>query len=530
MLSTSSIELSSEQQYAVDASVSGANLLILGKAGVGKSTMLNVLQFKLSELGIPFVVLAPTGVAALNVGGMTVHKFMQLLERRKLSPSAANFTTMLIDEASMLRADLFDELDLALRKYFYQSDLPFAGRQVILIGDPGQLPPVVNSRTEPEIAQTLQQNYFSPFFFSSFAYSQGAFVHVELTKIFRQDSERYAKLLNLIRSGNSDITVKYLNSAHIKPEPSGIVLTSTNQLAAQLNASELAKLKTPTTTNHALLWASSTEHAFKDSEMPNDSRLELKVGAQVMIIKNIYRDSETGEHPDWDSSSSYDRLAMVLCNGDVGVVESLENIKDGEVTIDVARLNNSFTIHLTTDGTWFKYALLGYEEATISSSSGHKVKVASKAKKEPVASFTQFPFRLAYAITIHKSQGATISTPFTVDLRRPMFAEGQLYVALSRGTSLENLSILGKVRESDVKVSPAVTDFLKNFNYSKYVGVKAGSKFANLLQAFKDIEAEENKPQNVAKRQAETAKVINLLDSFTDPLENPDLPEPPKAA
>lgn len=534
---TSSIVLSDEQQYAVDATLSGSNLLILGKAGVGKSTMLNVLQDRLSEAGIAHIVLAPTGVAAINVGGMTIHKMIQLLERRKLKKEAENFTTLLIDEVSMVRADLLDDLDAQMRSYFYQPDLAFAGRQVVLIGDPGQLPPVVNARNEPEVVENLNKNYHSPFFFSSFAYSEGAFHVIELTKIFRQKSERYAKLLNLIRRGTTETVVNYLNTAHTTSSPDGIVLTTTNQLAAQINSLELSKIQAPLHISRAKEFAVDFSNTWKDSELPAERSLELKVGAKVILTKNIYRHPITKTHPDIEEPGRKDNqrfadleeLEIYLSNGDVGEIREIDaNPKSSQeyAIVYIPRLDEEVYIAKDVDGTWYKYEITGFEERSLATASGAKVKMNSgKPKKEVVATFTQFPFRLAYAITVHKSQGQTIDSNFTVDLRRPMFAEGQLYVALSRGTDLNNLKIWGKVRESDVKISKAVVDFLKHKNFSRFVGVKDDSSFAKALKALEDIRLAEQSPEALEAREKQKASLESLIDSINDP---DDLP--PSAA
>jgi ATP-dependent DNA helicase PIF1 len=478
-------KLSEEQERAVEYAADGRNLLLVGKAGVGKSTTVYSILQGMEDVGRKYVVCAPTGVAAINVGGITVHRLISILNKKQSNAinNGEGMDAIVIDECSMLRADLFDDLDTALRKYSYDAG-PFGGYQIILVGDPGQLPPVVDTRSNPEEAEFLKNEYYSEFFFSAACYSQAQWEVVELTQIFRQNGEKYPKLLNMIRSGEKDRTVKYLNNNHIVKSPKGVVLTARSADADEINRREVLKVEGEAIRFFASMSSNAPEYDWKKNEYPADEVLTLKVGAKVMIIKNIYRPFDTGRiGPEGGREIEY---RMVLVNGDVGIIEEL-NESHQSALVYVERIGQSILIDAGTDGVWTKEVVVGYDEKQLKQldESGQPKKIKGRPKKEPVAVFIQLPFRLAYAMTIHKSQGATISEPFTIDLRRPMFAPGQLYVALSRGTDLKNLNILGRVRPKDVMISPIVNKFLDG--YTAGTGIKAGSTYAQLME---EVDAE----------------------------------------
>ena len=475
----SDLILSQEQENAVELVCAGKNVVLLGKAGVGKSTAICAILNGLEDKGKKYIVCAPTGVAAINVGGITVHRLISILRKgqTKHLNNGAGFETLVVDEASMLRADLFDELDAALKAYGYDSRAAFGGIQVILVGDPGQLPPVINTREAPEEAAFLKSEYFSEFFFSAACYSRAKWEIIELTHIFRQEGKKYPMLLNMIRAGESTKSVKYLNSKHVVSAPVGVVLTGRNADAAEINKRELAKLPGERVVSRAEMNNVDPEYVWKKNEYPADEFLDLKIGARVMIIKNIYRPSE---QKDEDGKYLWN---MVLSNGDIGTIEYMD---EQIIELYVERLGRTIEIDKHADGTWEKKRVKGYEEIPVKDAEGQLKKgddgkpktIQGRPKSEVVAYFVQFPLRLAYAMTVHKAQGATISEPFTVDVRRPMFAAGQLYVALSRGTKLENLNILGRVKPRDVIASAKVNAYLDG--YMAGVGIKKGSTFEQL--------------------------------------------------
>lgn len=429
------IQLSEEQEHvlALASDVqSENNVLVLGRAGCGKSVLIRALKDRLIDLHIPYMLAAPTGVAAINVGGETVHKIINNIRRSRWNEVRLPMV-LIIDEVSMLRADLFDELDIALYSATRVKRM-FGGVKIVLVGDPGQLPPVVKEGTADEAY--LEANYHSPYFFSSAAYGSAKWNVVELTHIFRQSNPDYIKILHNIREGKARKTVAYLNQFHVTDVPQGVFLTSTNAAAEEINGYALSALPDP-----AVRFPCTVAGRLLPHEYPAPENLDLKVGARIMVIKNIY--DEEGEK-------------LVLINGDTGEVTK---IHDKHIDIQCFRT-----------GQWHSISKALWEQTE--SIYDPETKTLTKSV---VASFVQFPLRLAWAITIHKSQGATISDHMTVDLRRRLFAPGQLYVALSRGVSLENLHILGEVRESDVIVCPIVNAFLKD--HVSGVGVKVGGRF-----------------------------------------------------
>ena len=418
------------------------NLDIHGKAGVGKSTLQALIREEWSKQKKICFYTAPTGVAAINIRGETLHKLIRLLKHNNsLVPDA-----ILIDEKSMCRADLMDDLDSALFSNT-RVNKPFGGVKIVLLGDLAQLPPVMKSGDAEH--EYILDNYLSHYYFSSSGYANSEWKNVELTKIFRQADDGYVRLLNNIRTGRTAKTIPYLNEAHTVTEPKGVVLTGTNAAAESMNSIMLNNLPGAASDLLCCAFGKILPH-----EYPAPENLRLKEGARVMVIKNQYQQT-----PDGKGS----RLELV--NGDVGNVMEFD---DDIVTIECDRTKN---IHKIYRVTWDQ------EESFYDSTT-------KELRKEVVASFTQFPLRLAWAITIHKSQGATIQE-LTVDMRKPLFAPGQLYVAMSRGVSLEGLHILGRVRQSDVIVCPTIREYLKD--YKTGVGIKTGSKFERVMEQRKNI-------------------------------------------
>lgn len=424
------IKLTEEQQKAVDASLdmkNGKHVLIVGKAGVGKSITIDALKKALREAGYRGIVCAPTGVAAINVGGQTIHRTLSLL---RTSKPFINY--IIVDEISMASAKLIDDLHSAAIKC--NPNVKF-----IFVGDPGQLPPVV---TEGADLDYHTDNYKSIYFFSSVCYSKSDWTVVELTKVFRQTDAEFPLLLNKIREGEElDQVVKFLNANNVTDEPHGVILTPTNKQAEAINAACLRNINEPEHTFKAMVSGS-----IYPNEYPAPGDLKLKQGAQVMVIKNVYVTEEDGE-----------RSYLSLVNGDVGEVTEIDTVKE-TITIYCERTGQD---HVLSREFWEK------EEKVYDP-------VQQELFSSIVGTFCQFPLRLAYAITIHKSQGKTIEE-LTIDLTKPLFAAGQLYVALSRGVTLEGLRIIGKVRKSDIILDDDIQAFLKSFTHG--VGIKEGGKF-----------------------------------------------------
>jgi len=387
------------------------NLFITGKAGTGKTTFLHKIK---SESLKRMVIVAPTGVAAINAKGVTIHSFFQMPfgpilpnqiantsnAQRKFSKTKIDIIKSLdliiIDEISMVRADLLDGIDQVMRRYKNRNKV-FGGAQILMIGDLQQLAPVVR----PNEWSLLQQHYNTVYFFSSKAYQEANVVSIELKHIYRQKNEDFIKILNEIRTDTlSDASAEVLNknynpSFSPSKEEGYITLTTHNNRANLINNSELNKLK-----NRSYFFDAEISGKFNENAFPNSERLELKIGAQVMFIKN-------------DSSPE-----KRYFNGKIGIVT---DISKENVTVQCA---NEIDEIVTEKEMWDNV--------------NYSINEETKAIKEDIiGSFTQIPLRLAWAITIHKSQGLTFERAI-IDAEAS-FAHGQTYVALSRCTSLEGL-------------------------------------------------------------------------------------------
>jgi ribosomal protein L21E len=386
------------------------NLFITGKAGTGKTTFLH--QIKKESLK-RMVIVAPTGVAAINAKGVTIHSFFQMpfgpilpnqiqnnQPQRRFSKTKIDIIKSLdlviIDEISMVRADLLDGIDQVMRRYKNRNKV-FGGAQILMIGDLQQLAPVV----KPNEWSLLQQHYDTVYFFSSKAYQEANVVSIELKHIYRQKNADFIKILNEIRTNTlSNESAKILNKNYnptFSPteEEGYITLTTHNNRANLINNSELNKLK-----NKSYFFKAEVSGKFNENAFPNDETLELKVGAQVMFIKN-------------DSSQE-----KRYFNGKIGIVTKIT-----KETVHV-QCGNEVDEIVTEKEMW--------DNITYSINDETK-----ELKEEIIGSFKQIPLRLAWAITIHKSQGLTFERA-VIDAEAS-FAHGQTYVALSRCTSLEGL-------------------------------------------------------------------------------------------
>ena len=386
------------------------NLFITGKAGTGKTTFLH--QIKNESLK-RMVIVAPTGVAAINAKGVTIHSFFQMpfgpilpnqtqnnQQQRRFSKTKIDIIKSLdlviIDEISMVRADLLDGIDQVMRRYKNRNKV-FGGAQVLMVGDLQQLAPVV----KPNEWSLLKNYYETVYFFSSKAYQEANVVSIELKHIYRQKNEDFIQVLNEIRNDNlSEASAKILNQRYqpnFSPtkDDGYITLTTHNKRANLINDSELNKLK-----NRSSFFEADVTGKFNENAFPNDEKLELKVGAQVMFIKN-------------DSSPE-----KKYFNGKIGIIT---DISRETVTVQCP---NEIDEIVTEREMW----------DNINYSINDETK---ELKEEIIGSFKQIPLRLAWAITIHKSQGLTFEKAI-IDAEAS-FAHGQTYVALSRCTSLDGL-------------------------------------------------------------------------------------------
>jgi ATP-dependent DNA helicase PIF1 len=412
----------SPEQEAVFAAIETTqeNIFVTGRAGTGKSTLLNHLSWNTSK---QIVICAPTGVAALNVGGQTIHSLFRLpigviadheiehtADVRKLLNT---IDTLVIDEVSMVNADLMDAMDRSLRQARQRKNEPFGGVQVVLFGDPYQLAPVPGDSDERAY---FADTYPSMWFFDAKVWSETHLQIYELTTVHRQHEQEFKYMLNAVRHGMVTAEIaKRLNDTGARPAPTdgAITLATTNATVNRINATQLARLGGPVKTARA-----EVSGDFGGRSYPADEALELKIGAQVMFLRN-------------DADQRW-------VNGSIGTVTKIAQTVFVEIDGEV---------HEVQPAVWEKYRY-SYSSMT------------KKLKKDIVAEFTQFPLRLAWAVTIHKSQGKTYDRAI-VDLGQRSFAPGQTYVALSRITELEGLYMTRPLRPSDVIVDENVVRFMK---------------------------------------------------------------------
>jgi ATP-dependent DNA helicase PIF1 len=435
------IEINPQFRRALDLMDGTArHLFITGKAGTGKSTLLEHFRATTAKR---IAVLAPTGVAALNVRGQTIHSFcgfkpdvtpdsVKKLPARKSVRAALvkALEAVVIDEVSMVRADLLDCVEKFLRLNGPRPGRRFGGVQMIFIGDLYQLPPVVSSAER----DLFRLHYETPYFFSAqvFADAGLAMELVELEKIYRQSDPGFIRILNAIRNNSvADEDLALLNArldpAFVPPEGRFYVqLTSTNDLAAERNRERLDRLPGDSRTYEGFI-----EGEFERSSLPTDARLALKPGAQVMLLTN-------------DPQGRW-------VNGTIGRIEDIASAPGEEDAILVA-LADGGTVEIRPN-IWelFRFTYDPEARAIVS---------------EPVGAFTQYPLKLAWAITIHKSQGKTFDRVI-IDIGRGTFAHGQVYVALSRCTTLPGIVLRKPIRREHIRMDWRVVRFLTRFQYAK---------------------------------------------------------------
>ena len=411
-------------------------LFITGKAGTGKSTLLS--HFCGNSDKKP-VILAPTGVAALNVGGQTIHKFFRFyidvtpekIRKKENKPRNPKFykklKTIIIDEVSMVRADLLDCINVFLCMYGPNAKKPFGGVQMIFIGDLYQLPPVVSGQ-EREIFNT---HYKTPYFFSARALEGFDLEIIELEKVYRQKDQEFVALLNRIRNNSvEEADIAELNS-RFQPDykPTGkqfyINLAATNQKADEINEVHLKAVK-----GVPHRFEAKVKGDFSKEYYPTATELTFKVGAQVMMVNN---------DPDgrW-------------VNGSIGVVEKVEIDDEDEFFVQVGLQDDGRSV-IVYPFTWEVFQFKLAEGMIIS---------------EPAGTFTQFPFRLAWAVTIHKSQGKTFDRVI-IDIDKGTFAAGQMYVALSRCTSFEGIVLKTRIEKKHIRTDFRIFEFLTGYQYRK---------------------------------------------------------------
>lgn len=458
------------------------SLFITGRAGTGKSTLLSHFCARTNKRP---VVLAPTGVAALNVKGQTIHKFFNFyidvtpekIRAHKIKPRNpklyAKLRTIIIDEISMVRADLLDCVDEFLRIYGPQKDKPFGGVQMIFVGDLYQLPPVVREEDE-----AYSSRYETPFFFSARSLQSADFAVVELDTIYRQKEQEFVDLLNRVRTNEvEEADLRLLNSRYqpgYRHTGKGffINLTATNRKADEINARHLEALSSKLHTTKAKI-----DGEFGPEYYPTATELQFKIGAQVMLINN-------------DTQGRW-------VNGSIGEIVSIKRDDDDRAYINV-RLEDEGELVQVYPHTWevFKYGVDGGEITAHS-----------------IGSFTQFPFRLAWAVTIHKSQGKTFDHVI-IDMDRGAFASGQVYVALSRCTTFEGIVLSSRIERQHIMTDPRIEAFLTAHAYEP-----PDEPLVEDAALEREVSAAEAKTPAVLKTQsAEARRVLAALAQGKNPI------------
>ncbi len=443
------VTLSSEQQALFDY-IEGSenNIFVTGRAGTGKSTLLTYL---IENTKKKVAVCAPTGVAALNVGGVTIHSLFGFpfgilgtedigrhLNRRTREVLAA-IDMLVIDEVSMVNADLMDTMSRAMGIARGRRKLPFGGAQVVMFGDPYQLAPVPGNNEERAY---MAENYQSNWFFDAHVWREDSLERYELSEIFRQHDEHFKEILNAIRDGScTQEMLDYINQCgnRFPPHDDVIRLATINESVNSVNRHRMSRLETKAKTFNAV-FSAADEKAFGRT-LPAEPVLELKVGAQVMFIKND--DSSTVKNPNGTG------LLKRWVNGTIGTVVDLPS--SGGVVVEVD--GETFDVGRST---WEK---VRYEIDEQFDEALGRVKEVLVAV--PLAEFQQIPLRLAWAVTVHKSQGQTYDE-VVIDMGRGAFSPGQTYVALSRVRSLDGLYLTRAIRMSDIMVDQDVLRFMSS--------------------------------------------------------------------
>ena len=442
------------------------SLFLTGKAGTGKSTFMRHIAATIKK---KHIILAPTGIAAINAGGSTLHSFFKL-PFHPLLPNDKRYSNrnirdtlkyngeknkllrevelIIIDEISMVRADIIDFIDKVLRIYNRNMREPFGGKQLLLVGDIYQLEPVIKE----EERQLLRPFYPSNFFFDAQVFREMQLIAVELKKVYRQRDTQFIALLDHIRTSHvSDSDLRLLNAqvnAEIGTEAGrlSITLSGRRDTVDYINEKQLNTLPDQPT-----IFYGHIEGEFPESSLPTPMELEVKTGAQVLFIKN---DKERR----W-------------VNGTLGTIIGFGDEEDGIIYVR------------TEDGRDFDVQREIWSNVRYTFNEKEQ-----KIEEEEIGSYQQFPLRLAWAITVHKSQGLTFNN-VKIDFTGGVFAGGQTYVALSRCTSLQGISLQEPIRRENIFVRTEVTNFARNYNNLNIINTalqesKADKQYVDTIAAF----------------------------------------------
>ena len=468
----------------------GRSVFLTGKAGTGKTTFLKYITETTAKR---FVVLASTGVAAINAGGTTIHSFFQLplcpylpdvkdliteyqmpeqyrSLRRERIKIIRTLDLLIIDEISMVRPDIIDFIDRVLRSYSDNKKEPFGGKQLLLVGDIFQLEPVVTS----DMRTILSYHYENYFFFNAKAYEEVDLVPIELKKIYRQNNPRFVEILDRIRVNNATsndlqaINSRFVSRQSALEEDFTITLAARRDTVDAINDSKLEAIP-----GEEYEFKGMIEGDFPEKLLPTDLDLVLKVDAQIIFLKN-------------DKNKRW-------VNGTIG---KIHDISSNGIRVEL----ESGDIHLIEPFTWhnIKYT---YDEET------------KRIKEETLGSFTQYPIKAAWALTVHKSQGLTFNR-VVIDLAEGAFSSGQTYVALSRCTSLEGITLHTRLSQRDIIVNNAVVNFSRKFNDNLLItkaldNAQADALYLEALESFYKVDI----PDAVAK----LAKAITLRNDLEKP-------------
>ncbi len=407
-------------------------LYITGKAGTGKSTLLKYFRQTTDKMA---AVVAPTGIAAINVGGQTIHAFFgfsnnvtpievrSAQKQKKRQEVLDKMDILVIDEISMVRADLMDCIDECLR-YYLNNDLPFGGKQIVMFGDLYQLPPVVATFEERQMFNSV---YKSPYFFDAKVFTDLSIEKIELKKIYRQSDQKFISLLNNIR--HNQVRTEDMNILNGCYQPDSfdsddgfITLCTTNQAANDMNNYKLSQLP-----GELKIYKGKADGDFAEKNFPTELNLQVKINAQVMMLNN-------------DSAGRW-------VNGSMGQVIDIAKGEKSDQDILVVEIFGGEVVEVTP----YRWEMNRY----------YYNQTAKIVDTETVGTFTQYPLRLSWAVTIHKSQGKTFEKVI-VDIGRGAFSAGQVYVAISRATSLDNLILKRPILKNHIWTDQKIVNFMND--------------------------------------------------------------------